>query len=117
MFAYYGNGLFFRRVAENYTPATGEALFETPPTVDQLKATFPEYTAAAAISARKPLIMAAQNALVQSDGVFIRCGKAQPPVDFPPAWTTYCAALRAIVNGSDTTTQVLPTAPSYPEGT
>lgn len=57
----------------------------------------------------------AQSALDKSDMVSIRCLKAG--VAFPAAWQTYVASLRAIVNGSDTTSTVLPPAPAYPAGT
>lgn len=48
------------------------------------------------------LVVSAQAALDKSD---------------PKAWDTYRDALRAIVNGSDTTSVSLPTVPSYPAGT
>lgn len=56
-------------------------------------------------------------ALIKSDTVVVRCYSADPQVVVPAAWTTYRAALRAICNGTDTSSTTLPTPPSYPEGT
>lgn len=57
----------------------------------------------------------AQAALSRSDTTVIRCSENVLPV--PAEWATYRKALRAIANGSDTASTVLPTAPSYPAGT
>jgi len=57
----------------------------------------------------------AQAALVQSDAVSVRCSKAG--VAYPSAWLSRDEALRAIVNGADTTSTTLPSAPAYPVGT
>ena len=48
-------------------------------------------------------------------GQIIRCVAAGVAVT--SAWTTYVAALRAIANGTDTTSTVLPTQPAYITGT
>lgn len=61
------------------------------------------------------LVASAKVALDSSDMVAIRCMKAG--VAFPGAWQTYVTGLRAIVNGTDTTSTVLPTQPAYPAGT
>lgn len=66
-------------------------------------------------SASELLNKEAQAALDASDMVAIRCFKAG--VAFPAAWQTYVTELRAIVNGTDTTSTVLPVAPAYPAGT
>lgn len=60
------------------------------------------------------LVANAKAALDASDVVAIRCFKAG--VQFPGDWVTYVAALRAIVSGTDTTSTVLPTVPTYPAG-
>jgi hypothetical protein len=57
---------------------------------------------------------AAQAALDKSDITVIRC--IEHAVAVPAAWTTYRAALRAIVAGGPTSA-ALPTAPTYPAGT
>lgn len=57
----------------------------------------------------------AQTALDVSDVTALRCVKAG--VAFPSDWRTYVVALRAIVNGSDTSSAELPTRPAWPEGT
>lgn len=58
-------------------------------------------------------VSAAKQALVDSDTVFIRCGKAGVP--WPNEWQQYVEALRAIVGGISTATE-LPTRPQYPAG-
>ena len=67
------------------------------PTADQLQAA---------------LVAAATVALQKSDIQIVRCYEAS--IDVPSVWVTYRAALRAIVNGRDTTSTVLPTIPAYP---
>jgi hypothetical protein len=57
----------------------------------------------------------AQIALLKSDVTILRCVEAQ--VQVPAAWHSYRIALRAIINGTDTTSITLPTPPSYPAGT
>ena len=57
----------------------------------------------------------AQLALDKSDTTIIRCYSAAVAV--PSAWQTYRAALRAITNGTDTTSTALPAIPAYPSGT
>lgn len=69
----------------------------------------------AAQRAAVALKKSARDALDASDMVCLRCYKAG--VAFPSAWQTYTTALRAIVNGTDTTSTTLPTQPSYPAGT
>lgn len=54
-------------------------------------------------------------AIENTDSVYLRCGKAG--VVFPTVWQAYTIALRAIISGTDTTSIVLPTMPSYPAGT
>lgn len=61
------------------------------------------------------LVPQALVALTKSDLVALRCFKSG--VVFPTEWLAYVQALRKIANGSDTTSTVLPTAPSYPAGT
>ena len=61
------------------------------------------------------LVAAAQLALDKSDITVMRCYSAAVAV--PTAWQTYREALRAIVNGSDTTSTSLPSTPTYPAGT
>ena len=58
---------------------------------------------------------AAQVALDKSDVTLLRC--AENGVAVPVAWTTYRHALRALVNGGDTTSTALPATPAYPAGT
>jgi hypothetical protein len=57
----------------------------------------------------------AQAALDKSDTTIIRCYSAG--VATPTSWETYRAELRAIVNGSDTTSTSLPATPTYPANT
>ena len=61
------------------------------------------------------LISTAQEALNKSDTTVIRCYSAGVAV--PATWQTYRASLRAIVNGTDTTSTALPATPTYPSGT
>jgi len=85
---------------------------------------YPDYETASAAQSVVPafihatLVTTAQNALDKvtgSSGTIIRCVVAGVAV--PDAWTAYVAALRAIVNGSDTTSTALPKTPAYPAGT
>ena len=62
-----------------------------------------------------PLPRQAQSALAKADIVVIRCYSAGMSV--PSAWNVYRDALRAIVNGTDTTSTTLPVTPPYPSGT
>lgn len=48
-------------------------------------------------------------------GTIIRCVAAGVAV--PAAWVSYVQALRAIANGTDTTSTALPVRPAYPAGT
>ncbi len=114
-YAYSNNGLSFRMVAPSYLAESGEVVFSGVPTSDQLAAAFTGYTAAVAAQTRAPLITSAQAALDRSDTTIVRCASASVAV--PTAWQTYRSALRAIVNGSDTTSTQLPTTPAYPSGT
>lgn len=57
----------------------------------------------------------AQAELDKTDLVALRCFKVG--VAFPAAWQAYTQALRAIVNGTDTTNTNLPAQPAYPAGT
>jgi hypothetical protein len=61
------------------------------------------------------LIDTAKQALTKTDMVVIRCSIAG--ISFPVEWKNYVLALRAIVNGTDTTSTELPAQPSYPSGT
>ncbi|CAH2606507.1 conserved protein of unknown function (plasmid) [Rhodovastum atsumiense] len=61
------------------------------------------------------LVSAARAALDGSDITALRCFKAG--VAFPAEWLTYVQALRAIVNGTDTSSTALPARPDYPAGT
>jgi len=62
--------------------------------------------------AHAALQASAQAALDKSDTTIIRCYSAG--VATPAAWETYRAELRAIVNGSDTTSTTLPATPTFP---
>ena len=62
-----------------------------------------------------PLPIQAGKALSKSDLVVTRCYSAGVAV--PTTWQTYRTALRNIVNGTDTISTTLPTAPAYPAGT
>lgn len=68
------------------------------------------YTTPAAVDTR----VNAKALLAKSDTTVIRC--AEHGVAVPQEWKDYRSALRAIVSGSSTTTQ-LPTEPVYPPGT
>jgi len=61
------------------------------------------------------LSFTAQVALNKSDTTVVRCVSAGIAV--PAAWQAYRNALRAIVNGTDTTSAVLPEQPAFPSGT
>ena len=61
------------------------------------------------------LMTSAQLALDKSDTTVLRCYSAGVAV--PAAWQTYRSALRAIVNGTDTTSTAIPATPAYPSGT
>ena len=73
------------------------------------------YKAKVAAAALAALVGKAQAALDKSDTVVTRCYAAA--VALPSAWLTYRAALRSIVNGTDTASTALPTKPDYPSGT
>ena len=62
-----------------------------------------------------PLKQQAQTALNAADIAMLRC--VENSVAVPAAWATYRKALRAILNGADTTSTALPTRPAYPAGT
>lgn len=66
-------------------------------------------------TAHQQLQASAATALDATDMVCLRCYKAG--VAFPAAWQTYTTELRAIVNGTDTTSTTLPSQPAYPAGT
>lgn len=68
-------------------------------------------------AAQAPIILKclAQASLDASDKVLVRCMKAGVP--YPAAWQSRDIVLRAIVSGSDTTSNALPIQPDYPEGT
>lgn len=111
MFCYYNNGLSMRAVDPDYTPQSGELLFSALQDPIQLAAAFADYTSA--MAAANP--SNAQVALDKSDITVLRCYSAGVAV--PSAWQTYRAALRAIVNGQNTSGNPLPSIPSYPPGT
>lgn len=48
-YAYSNNGLSFRAVAADYTPISGEVIFQSTPSPTDLANAFPGYTAAAAV--------------------------------------------------------------------
>lgn len=54
-------------------------------------------------------------AMTRADVVAVRCFKAGKP--YPEEWFQYSNALRAIDNGTDTTSVSLPERPPYPAGT
>jgi hypothetical protein len=60
------------------------------------------------------LVAAAVARLVSVDRVAIRCVKKSVPFTAP--WLAYDAALVAIVNGTDTTSTLLPRPPLNPDG-
>ena len=64
--------------------------------------------------AHESLVSSAQAALTKSDITVVRCYSAGVAV--PAANQTYRNALRAIVNGTDTTSTVLPSEPTMPVG-
>ena len=64
---------------------------------------------------RQQLQAQAQAELSSTDMVAMRCLKAG--VAYPTAWQTYTQALRAIANGTDTTSAALPVQPAFPAGT
>jgi hypothetical protein len=92
--------------------------------IDADEVAYPDYESATAAQAVNPsaihaaLVASAQNAMDKvtgSSGTIIRCVVAGVAV--PAAWTAYVVALRAIVNGTDTTSTALPNVPAYPAGT
>lgn len=72
-------------------------------------------TAITATEIAAALKTAAANSLAASDVTMIRC--VESGVAVPAAWNTYRKALRAIANGTDTTSTALPVIPAYPAGT
>ena len=58
------------------------------------------------------LLRNAQAALWKTDSVYLRAAKDGHV--WTDEWKAYTAALRAIVNGTDTTSTALPTMPAYP---
>ena len=66
-------------------------------------------------TAQQLLQYAAQDRLTANDKVATRCLKAG--VAYPANWLAFDVALRAIANGTDTTSTSLPATPSYPAGT
>lgn len=87
---------------------------KTPTTLQPYTIPAPTAAELAAI-AHAALVSSASALLNMTDMVCLRCYKAG--VTFPAAWQTYTTALRAIVNGTDTTSSTLPTQPVYPAGT
>lgn len=65
-------------------------------------------------TSKAKLQAAAQTALDSSDVTLMRCYEAA--VLLPQAWKDYRVALRAIVSGKSTATE-LPARPAYPAGT
>lgn len=57
----------------------------------------------------------AQASLDKADITLLRC--LENGVSVPAEWAAYRKALRAIVNGSDSTSTSLPATPAYPAGT
>lgn len=62
-----------------------------------------------------PLSQQAKIALDKSDVTMLRCVEAA--ITVPVEWNNYRKSLRAISNGSDTISTVLPPQPAYPAGT
>lgn len=58
------------------------------------------------------LVQSAQSALVYCTDVAARCTMAG--IAYPSGWQTYAQALKAIVNGTDTTSTSLPAQPAEP---
>ncbi|HEY6020582.1 MAG TPA: hypothetical protein VIY48_12035 [Candidatus Paceibacterota bacterium] len=95
---------------------TGWRAVETSADVDQTIETYQTLQPAPIYdSSSEKLKKSAIIALDKTDMVAIRCIKAG--VVFPADWQSYTQSLRAIVNGTDTTTTTIPVAPAYPAGT
>ena len=77
--------------------------------------TLPPITLPAAPTARQVLQYSAQDRLTANDKVATRCVKAG--VAYPADWLAFDVALRAIANGTDTTSTTLPATPAFPAGT
>ena len=60
------------------------------------------------------LVASAAIALDYSNAVAIQCFKSS--VAYPSAWQTYDTSLQNIINGTDTTSTVLPSLPTLPTG-
>ncbi len=77
----------------------------------------------AAPTAVVSLIQQAKTALAATDTTMLRIadavavGKTTWTTEDVAAWAAYRRALREIVNGTDTTSTVLPVAPAYPANT
>lgn len=69
-------------------------------------------TAAAALPSTVP--QQAVTALNYSNLVAIQCFKSS--IAYPSAWQTYDTAVQNIINGTDTTSTILPSLPTLPTG-
>ena len=91
------------------------AMVETDWTFDGATFAPPTAPAPTPLTAEQILQYAAQDRLNANDKVATRCLKAGVP--YPANWLAFDVALRAIANGTDTTSTTLPATPSYPAGT
>lgn len=102
--------LTITEIAESIKPTNAESYIigddaNLPEIVTQWK------TAQDEIISKKEFCAQAQIALDKSDIAFLRAIEGGHAIN--DAWKAYRAALRAIVNGSDTISTVLPTRPDY----
>jgi hypothetical protein len=121
MALYRNNGLSCVYVDESYTPTDGEVLFPDivqpdVATTDQLKAAFPNYSAALlADQAKKDLADTDRTMLRISEAVAL--GSNSWTSSDVSAFVEYRRSLRAIQNGTDTQSTTLPSKPPFPAGT
>jgi hypothetical protein len=132
MRAYSDNGLFFRTLGSHVITTEvegesvetviydslndGEVMLSEDATEQAKTDAFPGYPAALTAQNREPFIAQAQAALDKSDVSIVRIVGAGVAV--PADFLTHRSALRAIVNGMDTTSTTLPVPPTdFPPGT
>ena len=66
-YCYYNNGLSFKTVKSTYTVQSGEVLFDTTPTEEQLKSTFSGYGTAKLVAVQNAKIAILQGLLTKTD--------------------------------------------------
>jgi hypothetical protein len=109
---YDDTGNYLRVVFDPAEVLPGEYVFDHQLTEEELIQNFPNYVPQAWVAVQQR----ARSALITSDGVFIRCGKANKP--FPQDWWDYVEALRAIVRTRNGDVNLaMPTPPPYPPDT